>query len=283
MPSASVNGATLHYEERGEGQPVLFLHGTGANSPAAWERCIDAMPPGRRLISYDRRGFGQSGARLASGLQDHVEDAAALLQHVGAAPAAIVTQSGGAVIALRLAIERPDLVNALVMAEPAYQVALHPSLSVTRALARTLWKWFLRRDVEGAALHYYRWATSYETGGNAFDGYPESWKRAAIEHSRASLREVLQLVPPGPRARAVRGITCPVTLVIGDDGEPVFRRTTSRVHRLLPTAKLAHVAETSHLISTDQPRAFAAVVAEALGLDQAGAAGERLDGEASSA
>lgn len=282
MPSAAVNGATLHYEEQGRGQAILFLHGTGAHSPAAWERCIDAMPPGRRLITYDRRGFGQSGAPLASGLQDHVEDAAALLEHLGAAPAAIVTQSGGAVIALRLAIDRPDLIDALIMGEPAYQVALHPSLSVTRALARTLGKWLLRRDVEGAGLHYYRWASRYETGGNAFDGYPVSWQRAAIEHSRASLREVLQLVPPGPRARAVRGVSCPVTLVVGDIGEPVFRRTTSRVHRLLPTAKLAHVSETSHLISTDQPRAFAAVVAEALGLDQAGAVGERSGSGASS-
>lgn len=283
MPSAQVNGATLHYEEQGRGQPVLFLHGTGAHSPPAWGRCINEMPPGRRLITYDRRGFGQSGASLASGLQDHVEDAAALLEHLDAAPAAIVTQSGGAVIALRLAIDRPDLIDALIMGEPAYQVGLHPSLSVTRALTRTLGKWMLRRDAERAAVHYYRWATRYETGGNAFDGYPESWKRAAIEHSRASLRELLQLVPPGPRARAVRGISCPVTLVVGDNGEPVFRRTTSRVHRLLPTAKLAHVAETSHLISTDQPRAFAAVVAEALGLDQAGAGGERSDSEASSA
>ena len=264
MPSASVNGATLYYEERGEGRPVLFLHGTGANSPAAWERCIDAMPPGRRLITFDRRGFGRSGARLASGLQDHVNDAAALLQHLGAAPAAVVTQSGGAVIALQLAIDRPDLVNALVMAEPAYQVALHPSLSVTRALARTLGKWLLRRDLEGAALHYYRWATRYETGGNAFDNYPLQWRRAGAEHARASLREVLQLVPPRPPARAVRSLSCPVTLVVGDIGEPVFRRTTRRVHRLLPAARLAHVAETSHLISTDQPRAFAAAVAKAL-------------------
>ena len=204
---------------------------------------------------------------MAKGLRDHVEDAAALLQQLGAAPAAIVTQSGGAVIALRLAIERPDLVDALVMAEPAYQVALHPSASLTGAMTTALYKWFLRRDAEGAALHYYRWATRYETGGNAFDGYPEEWRRAGIEHSRASLREVLQLVPPRPRARAVRNLSCPVTLVVGDIGEPVFRRTTGRVQRLLPAAQVERVAETSHLISTDQPQAFAAIVAKALGFE----------------
>ena len=271
MPSAVINGATLHYEEHGRGEPVLFLHGTGAHSPAAWERCIEAMPAGRRLITYDRRGFGRSRGSLASGLKNHVEDAAALLEHLEASPAAIVTQSGGAVIALKLVIDRPDLIDALIMGEPAYQVALHPSLSVTRALAKTLAKWGLSRDAEGAAVHYYRWATRYQTGGNSYDDYPLSWQKAAAGHARATLREVLQLVPPTPRAKAVRSISCPITLVIGDLGEPVFRRTTRRVHRLLPNARLAHVADTSHLISTDQPRAFAAVAAEALGLDRAGA------------
>ena len=97
--------------------------------------------------------------------------------------------------------------------------------------------------------------------------------RAGAEHARASLREVLQLVPPRPSARAVRNLSCPVTLVVGDIGEPVFRRTTTRVHGLLPDAQLAHVAQTSHLISTDQPRAFAEIVAETLGLDRAAVEG----------
>jgi pimeloyl-ACP methyl ester carboxylesterase len=92
------------------------------------------------------------------------------------------------------------------------------------------------------------------------------------------LREVLQLIVPRPRARAVRGISCPVTLVIGDIGEPVFRRTTRRVHRLVPAARLVTVSSTSHLIPVDQPRLFADAVAEALGMgngaNSAGYAGQ---------
>jgi pimeloyl-ACP methyl ester carboxylesterase len=265
VTTAVVNGVSLNYDERGAGSAVLFIHGTGASS-FAWDRSIATLPPGRRLINYDRRGFGKSREVEARRLGDHVRDAAALLRQLEAGPAAVVTQSGGAPIALRLTIEYPELVSALVMAEPAYQVALHPSVSVSRAMVKLLSRWLVRRDPEGAALGYYRWATRFTTGGNAYDGYPQDWQSTARGHAHATLREVLQLIVPRPRARAVRGISCPVTLVIGDIGEPVFRRTTRRVHRLVPGARMVTVSPTSHLIPVDQPRLFADAVAEALGM-----------------
>lgn len=273
MPTATVNGVALHYEERGDGPAVLFLHGTGASS-FIWERSIALLPSGRRLITYDRRGFGASRGSLARGLRDHVEDAAALLRGLGATPAAVVTQSGGAPIVLRLASQYPELVHTLVMAEPAYQVALHPSLSVSRAMGRALARWILLRDPEGAAVGYYRWTSGYTTGGNAYDSYPEEWRSTAIHHARATLREVLQLIPPWPPARAVRDLSCPTTILIGDTSEPVFRRTTRRVHRLLPHARLVEVSETSHLIPADQPTAFAEAVKDGLNIDTATPPGE---------
>ena len=263
MPTVAVNGAVLHYEERGDGPPVLFLHGTGASS-FIWDRTVPLLPVGRRLITYDRRGFGDSAGDGARSLQEHADDAAALLRALGATPAAVVTQSGGAPIALRLTIGHPDLVSDLVMAEPAYQVLLHPSLSVSRAMAKTLVRWLVLRDPAGAAVAYYRWASRFTTGGNAYDGYPDEWRTTAIRHARATLREVLQLIPPGPRAGAVREISCPVTLLIGDISEPVFQRTTRRVQRLMPGARLVRVSGTSHLIPADQPEAFAKAVADAL-------------------
>jgi pimeloyl-ACP methyl ester carboxylesterase len=269
MATAGVNGVTLRYEERGEGPAVLFLHGTGASS-FIWERSLAQLPPGRRLITYDRRGFGGSSGAVARRLGDHVEDAAALLRHLGAEPAVVVTQSGGAPVALQLAISHPDLVSGLVMAEPAYQVVLHPSLSVSRAMTSMLARWLLGRDPEAAAVGYYRWASRFTTGGNAYDGYPEEWRSTATAHARATLREVLQLISPSPGAKAVRGLSVPTTLLVGDISEPVFRRTTRRVHRLLPHARIVKVSQTSHLIPADQPVAFASAVADALRIDASG-------------
>lgn len=265
MPTVTVRDVSLHYTEQGEGPPVVFLHGTGASS-FIWERSIPQLPPGRRLIAYDRRGFGASGGPLARRLRDHVDDAAALIDALDAAPAMIVTQSGGAPIALALTIAYPAAVSALVMAEPAYQVAMHPAPSLTSAMTKLLWRMLVRRDRAAAVVGYYRWASRFTTGGNAYDGYPERWQAIAMSHADATLREVIQLIPPWPRAAAVRRISCPTTLVIGDNGEPVFRRTTRRVHRLLAQSHLTDVNGASHLIPADQPELFAEAVAAAAGL-----------------
>lgn len=263
MPIATVNGVELRYEERGDGDPVLFLHGTGA-SRFVWERALEEMPQRWRLIDYDRRGFGESRGARARRLGDHADDAAALLDELGARPAAIVTQSGGAPVAFQIAISHPRLVSRLVIAEPAYRVGLHPSLSVSAAMTKTLTKWLVGRDREGAAESYYRWATRLKSGSNAYEGYPRAWKEVARRHARATLWEILQLIPPWPRASDVRRISCPITLVLGDLGQPVFHRTTRSTHRLLPHAKLVHVEQTSHLIPPDQPQAFARVLTDAL-------------------
>lgn len=72
---------------------------------------------GHRVISYDRRGFGRSPGPPASRKADHVAAAAALLEELDAEPAAALGWSAGGVVALGLAVERPDLVSALILVE----------------------------------------------------------------------------------------------------------------------------------------------------------------------
>ena len=260
MPTVDVRGAGFHYEERGSGRPVLFIHGSGTYS-ALWEWTLECFPAGMRLVTYDRRGFAATPGR-ARGIGEHVEDAAALLERLDLAPAAVVAPSGAGPIALRLAVEHPSLVDALVLAEPVYQAALvRPSAAALRTLPLTIYRWRIRRDARAAALGYYRWASRYETGGNAYDGYPELWRRTALGHAESALRELLQLAAPLPSARQVRAIACPVTLVFADNGEPLCRRTTRRVQRLLPESRAVTIPGDGHLMFTDQPRAFAAAVA----------------------
>jgi pimeloyl-ACP methyl ester carboxylesterase len=259
-----VNGAELHVEEQGTGRPVLFVHGTGA-SAFIWERALPHLPEGHRLITYDRRGFGRSAGPPARRFGDHAADAAELLRHLDASPAVIVSQSGGGPIALRLAVDQPESVQALVIAEPAYQVLLHPSVEVMAALAKTLGRWLLLRDPIGAAVSYYRWAARLTTGGNNYDAFPEEWRSTARAHAATTLREVLQLIPPSPSRRKLRRLSCPTTIVFGDVGVPVFRRTSATVQRLVPAASRVTITDTSHLIPADQPVAFAAAVTDALG------------------
>jgi pimeloyl-ACP methyl ester carboxylesterase len=56
----SINGINVHYRDVGKGEAILLIHGTGA-SLHTWEKWIDILSPGYRVISFDLPGFGLTG------------------------------------------------------------------------------------------------------------------------------------------------------------------------------------------------------------------------------
>jgi pimeloyl-ACP methyl ester carboxylesterase len=106
-----LDGGRIYYEVEGEGHPLLLIHG-GLGSLRMWDDQVSAFAERYRVIRYDTRGFGRTET-------DEVEftnrgDAAAVLDHVGAASAYVVGQSRGGMIALDLALDQPERVDALV-------------------------------------------------------------------------------------------------------------------------------------------------------------------------
>lgn len=262
MDTVRVAGADLAYDMRGDGRCVVFVHGTGTHR-LTFGPVLDVLPPGHTLVTYDRRGFGGSGGPLASGMDQHAEDLAAIVEHLGRGPATIVAQSGGAIVALQFASRRPELVDRLILAEPVAQLTLVPSVGVVAAMAALHSRRLLGRR-EQAAAGFYRWASGRTDGTSSWDSVPEEWKDIAVRHADAVFREIRQMTVPIPSSRTIRSVSSPTTVVIGDVGQPVFHRTTRRVHRRLPRSELVAISDSGHLLAIDQPAAFAAVVADAL-------------------
>ena len=113
---AEVNGASLHYELAGEGRPLVLLH-AGICDGRMWDGQLDAFAARRRVLRYDRRGFGRTTQSAAA--FSHVEDLKALLSHLNFGRVTVVGCSQGAKVALDLALERPDAVDSLVLVAPA--------------------------------------------------------------------------------------------------------------------------------------------------------------------
>jgi 3-oxoadipate enol-lactonase len=113
-----VNGGELEYEVRGTGDPVLLIHGTGVAAtfaPTMTQPSLSAY----RLIRFHRRGFaGSSRAPVPFTIKDQAADAAALLKGLGVTRAHIVGHSFGGMVALQLALDQPQMVRSLVVAEP---------------------------------------------------------------------------------------------------------------------------------------------------------------------
>jgi len=149
MASETVNGAVLHYEERGSGPPLLLVHGTGSYA-GIWSPVLDGLARSYRVIAYDRRGFARSAGAPHGGRAQHARDAAALLDALGASPATVVGWSGGGVIALDLAATFPDRVAALILAEPALHLTTHPTPGTIVMSVRSAFQRYVRRDPAAA-------------------------------------------------------------------------------------------------------------------------------------
>ncbi len=124
MAYLEVNGFRMWYEVRGEGFPVLFVHGGFAGLPSRLAprdyHWLDEMAAGYRLIVYHRRGCGWSSCPQEGWtLEQQTADALALLGHLGVEEAHVVGSSAGGPIAIMLALARPGLVRSLVLANTA--------------------------------------------------------------------------------------------------------------------------------------------------------------------
>jgi esterase len=114
-----VRGCRLRYLVGGEGDPLVLVHGLGG-AAANWLALVPFLLPGRRLLVPELSGHGGSAPLPAAPSLDAFADRLALvLERDGAAPAPVVGHSLGGAIALRLAIRRPELVSALVLAGAA--------------------------------------------------------------------------------------------------------------------------------------------------------------------
>ncbi len=109
MPGTLVRGVTLHYEDEGDGEAVLLLHGLG-NSGRDWEFQAPALlAAGYRVIRPDLLGFGRSGhPEQGFGPAEMAGDMRSLLSGIGVQRAHLVGYSMGGAVAYQLAVEEPD-------------------------------------------------------------------------------------------------------------------------------------------------------------------------------
>ncbi|MGH2543823.1 MAG: alpha/beta fold hydrolase, partial [Ardenticatenaceae bacterium] len=119
MATANVNGIRLFYEVSGDGEiPLVFAHGSWV-SHHNWDAVVPGLAESFRVVAYDRRGHSESERTTEQGsVREDVADLAALIEYLELAPAWVAGNSFGASITLRLAGERPDLLQGIIAHEP---------------------------------------------------------------------------------------------------------------------------------------------------------------------
>src|SRR6516164_740978 len=115
-----VNGLTLHYIERGQGTPVVLVHGT-LGDYRTWDGQLEAFSKGYRLISYSRRYHYPNEWNKDStdfSVTIHARDLAAFIKALNLPPVHLIGHSYGGFSAFLVARDHPEVIRSLTLGEP---------------------------------------------------------------------------------------------------------------------------------------------------------------------
>lgn len=115
MPTIGLNGLQMYYEARGDGEPLLLLHG-GMGIGGDWRHVFPSDPEGYRVIVPDLRGHGRSTNPSGTfTFRQCANDVVALLDHLGLPRVKAIGMSMGAKTLLHLATANPARLDAMVL------------------------------------------------------------------------------------------------------------------------------------------------------------------------
>ncbi|MDQ2982007.1 MAG: alpha/beta fold hydrolase [Actinomycetota bacterium] len=265
-----VEGGRLYYEVEGDGSPLLLIHG-GLGSLRMWDEQIPAFAERFQVIRYDTRGFGRTET-------DDVEftnrgDAAAVLDHFGVGPAAVIGQSRGGVIALDLAVEQPDRVHALVSVAGGVG-GYEPELA--RGVEPPPWDemerlWEAKDWDTLAELETQVWVDGWGQPADRVDAaLREKVKGWILSNYGAEIPEG-KPQPLQPTAAQRLEVRVPLLVLIGEVDEPGCVVAEHHLAGAVPGARSVEFPGVAHMIHLEEPQRFNEVVldflAEASGIE----------------
>lgn len=116
---AEINGVKLHYQEKGEGTPLILIHGY-TSLAYTWSKVFEPLSEHFRVIAVDLKGFGFS--EKPDGDYTKREQAvlvSGLLNHLKIEKAWIAGNSMGGDVSINVALQNPDRVEGLILIDSA--------------------------------------------------------------------------------------------------------------------------------------------------------------------
>ena len=247
----------MHAVEQGEGEPVVLVHGSLLDR-RYWRPQMEAFAASWRTIAVSLRHYWPDTYDGSGFTMDqHVEDLAGFCAGLGA-PVRLVGHSRGAHAAFRVAERHPQLVRALVLAEPGGDLDASfgqaPSPGPAGAAAEAVQA--LRDGDPEAALRIFAGFIGHR---GPLPSGPDDWQSLMRDNVTTLLGQVDEGRKPYARA-AVAALPMPVLLVGGGSTTPGFRRILDAFAAAIPGARRASIAGAGHCMSAESPAAFNAAV-----------------------
>ena len=259
MPKrVTLEGFQLEYDAYGTGEPAVLIHGS-VIADTYLPMLSEPSLGGFKLVRYRRRGFGGSThpASIIS-IRDQANDCWALMRALDIDRAHIAGHSYGGVIALQLALDRPEAVHSLALLEPAL-VGVVPNSAEFMGQIATVTDTYHKGDRRGALEGFFLQVAGPDWR-RSFDALPGS-----LEMAMADLDNLFRVEIPAmgewrfTREDAGR-IDQPILAVVGAESAPVFHEIQKLVQSWFPQAKPVTIPRANHMLQAVEPHPLAEVL-----------------------
>src|SRR5215212_10068705 len=254
MPLVDVHGASLYYEQHGDGPPLVFAHGIGGNHLSWWQQ-VPHFRERYRCITFDHPGFLHSG--VATGEHSFVDSLTGLLDALGHDSVTLVAQSMGGSTCFGFALRSPQRVQALVMADTVFPLDL-PEFGRLRAGVPEQREALSARGIHPAtgermateqpAMHFLYEQISALNGGRWSPANPPPGARLVPRVGRDDLR----------------AYTVPTLFIIGEEDVVMPPAVVECGAAAVPGARVVRVPKAGHSVYFERPVEFNRTVDEFL-------------------
>jgi pimeloyl-ACP methyl ester carboxylesterase len=277
MPQITTrDGTRLFYEEAGQGTPVVFVH-EYAGDFRTWEPQMRYFSRAHRCVTYSQRGYPPSDvptdpARYGQDLAR--DDVVAVMDALKIDKAHVVGHSMGALTALLVGLKYPGRCISVTAAGCGYGSSPDPKIvEQTRAASRETARMFETEDFHSAAARYADGATRQTHKHKDPRGFAE-FARMLAEHSPVGhARTMRELQAKRPSLWELEGelkkFSVPLLVLVGDEDDWCVDSSVY-LKRTVPTAGLCVIPRSGHTITSEEPAAFNAALADLIANAEAG-------------
>jgi pimeloyl-ACP methyl ester carboxylesterase len=277
MPTITAkDGVRLYYEEAGSGTAIVFVH-EYAGDWRTWEPQMRHFARRHRCVTFSQRGYPPSDVPGEPGKYSQdiaCGDVVALMDALAIDRAHIVGHSMGALTALLAGIRHPERCISVTAAGCGYGSS--PDSAVVeqgRAQSRETATMFETVDFKTAAARYADGATRQAHKHKDPRGFAE-FAAMLAEHSPTghamTMREVQAKRPTlWDLEGELKRFSRPLLVLVGDEDEWCLDASIF-LKRTVPTAALAVIPRSGHTITSEEPAAFNAALADLIAASEAG-------------
>ncbi len=266
MAEISFRGLRAFYRTWGQGPPLVLLH-AGGSSGAQWSKTGAALADTHTLIAPDLLNFGATGSWPEAGGLTHELQAALVAEIIEAessTPMDVVGHSYGGATALRLALQRPELVRSLILIEPMVSWLLKEANDPLYEEGIRTAKTFIENVEAGRPEAGWEFFIDGRNGTGTWARMSDESRGRFLAQSRQVREVFISHLNHRMSLSECGSIGVPVTIVRGATTTPTDRRISELVRDAIVQSHYVVIPEAGHMSPFTHPLEVAKLVRDHL-------------------